>query len=620
MRDVHSIVREAEQNYVSGTVKLGKYVDFSMHDTIETIDAYLNSQHTSGKTDSLGREKPFFNIVTAAVNIWYRATDLDRKDIRIKADKRTNVASAFMADILLKEWMKEARFNVFLNQWGRALARYGSAVVKFVEKDGKLDASVISWNRLIVDPIDFTALPVIEKFYKTPDQLRQNELYDQDAVTALIEAQEERQTIDGHKKDNQANFIELFEVHGEMSVAVYKRAKGIEPTEEDETTYRQQMHVISYSQKKDGSYEDATLYCGYEKQSPYMITHLIEEDGRTLAIGAVEYLFDAQWMQNHSVKNMKDTLDLATKLVFQTADSKFIGRNVLSAIETGDILIHQPNMPLTQVNNSKPDIQAFQAFGDQWRALAQELSSTPDAIRGNTLPSGTPYSLGAILQQQANSLFEIMTENKGNHIEEMCRTFIIPHLKKKMDNAEEISAILDEQGIAQLDAMYVPVQAAKNYNKRTTQKMFDNIETLISGGEPEPLDPFNRQQEEQSVREEMAPLGNQRFFVPSDVSDKTWKESLKDLEWKVDVEVTNESVDKQAVLQTLSTVMQTLAGNPAVLQDPNMKMLFGEILKQTSVVSPIQLSSVSAQPAVAAPTPAPATGAPTGVAPVLPVR
>jgi hypothetical protein len=47
-----------------------------------------------------------------------------------------------------------------------------------------------------------------------------------------------------------------------------------------------------------------------ERKDPYMITHLIEEDGRTLSIGAVEYLFDAQWMQNHTVKNMKDLLDL----------------------------------------------------------------------------------------------------------------------------------------------------------------------------------------------------------------------------------------------------------------------------------------------------------------------
>src|ERR1700712_5519568 len=110
MPSVHEIVRDAERNYLSGNVTLGKYVEWSMHDTIATIDAYLNSKHTSGPTDALGRDKPFFNIVTAAVNIWYRATDIDRKDIRIMPDGADTVALAFLATVLLQRWMREARF------------------------------------------------------------------------------------------------------------------------------------------------------------------------------------------------------------------------------------------------------------------------------------------------------------------------------------------------------------------------------------------------------------------------------------------------------------------------------------------------------------------------------
>jgi len=138
-----------------------------MHDTVETIDAYLNSRHISGPKNSLGRDKPFFNIVTAACNIWWRATDLDRKDIRIIPDTASNVGVAFISTVRLQNWMKTARFGVFLNEWGRALSRYGSAVVKFVEQNGELVASVVPWNRFIADPVDFDAIPGIEKLYKT---------------------------------------------------------------------------------------------------------------------------------------------------------------------------------------------------------------------------------------------------------------------------------------------------------------------------------------------------------------------------------------------------------------------------------------------------------------------
>lgn len=569
---------------------MGEYVEWDMHNTIETIDAYLNSKHTSGPTDSKGREKPFFNIVTAAVNIWYRATDIDRKNIRILPDAVSNTALAFMATILLQNWMKEARFGTFLNEWGRALARYGSAVCKFVEKGGTLTASVIPWNRLIVDPIEFDALPRIEKIYMTPAQLRRVENYNQDLVDQLIEAQLSRKTLDGREQDNLTKFIELYEVHGELPIALLDD-DPYDASDSDWETYRQQMHVVSFIEGENGEYEDFTLYKGKERRDPYMITHLIKEDGRTLSIGAVEYLFDAQWMKNHTVKNMKDTLDIASKLIFQTSDATYNTKNVLSAIETGDILIHKVNEPLTQINNQKADIQAFQNFGIEWEKLAQTLTSTPDAMRGDTLPSGTPYSLGAYLGQQANSLFEIMTENKGLHIEDMMREYVIPHLKTKMDTTDEVVALLEENDIARVDAIYVKNFATKQVNNELK-------EMVLNGEFPTREDQAGMMQNATgNIKDQLQNiLGNQRFFKPSDLPNQTWKDLLKDLEWRLTVEVTNETTDKGAVLQTLSSLLQTLASNPLILQEPNARMLFGQILSETGKISPLQLSTV--QPSV----------------------
>jgi hypothetical protein len=573
---LHETIREAEDNYLHGYVQIGEYVEWDMHNTLETIDAYLNSKHISGEVDSLGRDKPFFNIVTAAANIWYRATDIDRKDIRILPDVSTNTALAFIATVHLQNWMKESRFGVFLNEWGRTLARYGSAVCKFVEKDGELTASVIPWNRMIVDPIDFDALPRIEKFYMTPAQLRKMEMYDQEVVERLIDSvRENRETLDGQNKDNQAKFIELYEVHGELPVALLKD----EPMDESDETwerYSQQMHVVTFTEVKSGEYQDFTLFRGKEAKDPYMLTHLIPEDGRTLAIGAVEHLFQAQWMVNHSMKNMKDTLDLASKLVFQTSDSTFLGRNVLTAIETGDIFIHKTNEPITRLANDKPDISASQNFSQIWQTIAQEITSTPDAIRGNTMPSGTPFSLAAYSGGQANSLFEMMTENKGLSIEDMMRTHILPHLKKRMDTADEIVATLDENMITELDAMYVPREAMRRYNEEAKKQM-------IEGSIPSP---YQADVMQGQVREEMATLGNKRFFKPDEIEETTWKQALKDFEMKAVVEVTNENNDKQAVLQTLATLYTATAATDPV----KANVILARILTETGVFSPIQMN------------------------------
>lgn len=586
---IFEVVRSAEDNYLNGTTKVSQYVNWSMHDTIDRIDAYLNSKHISGSQDSLGREKPFFNICTAASNIWYRATDIDRKDIRVLPSNSSQTTLAFVATVILHNWMKSAKFGIFLNEWGRTLARYGSAVCKFVEKDGELTAQVVPWNRLIADPINFNAIPTIEKLYLTPQELTKNKLYDKDQVEALINAQTTRKTLDGDQQDNQSKFIEVYEIHGEMPLAFLDE----DPEFSDDNKwdeYRQQMHTISYTKGEGEKFNDFCLYKGKEKKHTYMITHLIPEDGRTLSIGAVEHLFEAQWMVNHSEKNIKDTLDLASKLIFQTSDANYIGRNVLSAIETGDILIHKENMPLTNLNNSKADIQAFQAFKVDWQTQAGEITSTPDSIKGNTLPSGTPYSLGAYLGAQANSLFELMTENKGLDLETMMREYIIPHIKTKMDTKDEIVAILDDEQIAEIDAIYVPRESASRYNKEFK-------EDLLKGNVPSP---YQADVMEGKVRQDLSSLGNKRFFKVSEIEEKTWKKALEDFEMTVAIEVTNESVDKQAVLTTLSSLLQTIAANPAILQDPNAKMLFSRIVSESGVISPLSLSS-----AVNSPVPAP---------------
>lgn len=574
---IYELVRQAEQNDQQGNTLISKYVTFDMRENINKIEAYINSKHISGDTDSMGREKPFFNIVTGIVNIWFRATDIDRKNIRIKSTKAEDTIMAFLGTVHLNQWMRKANFGVFLNDWGRTLARYGSAVTKFVEKDGELYAEVIPWNRIIVDPIDFDANVKIEVLELTPSQLRKRVGYDKKQVEALIEATAIRTDMNGQNKDNKSGYIKLYEVHGELPESY------ITGKDKDDDTYTQQMHVVSFVQGNGSNdFDNFTLISGHEAKDPYMISHLIEEDGRSMAIGAVEHLFEAQWMMNHSVKAIKDQLDLASKLIFQTPDGSFVGQNALTAIESGDIMIHAMNQPITQVNNGSHDISSLQAFGQQWQQIAQNITSTPDALMGNNAPSGTAWRQVEALQQEAHSLFELMTENKGLAIEEMMRNYVLPFLKKKLNNADEVAATLDVHGIDKIDAKYIKNEAIRRENEKATN-------AILAGEQPEMDIPGAQAQ----IQGELDDMGGQRFYKPSDVS---WKKEFENFEWDVEVDVTGEASFSKEDMATLNTVLQTIAGNPMVLQDPNAKMVFNKILSLTGAVSPVELQSVPQTP------------------------
>lgn len=585
-KTIGDLVRKQESDFNSGKTIISKYVQLSLKEDLDKIDAYSNSKHVSGPVDSLGRPKPFFNIVTAAMNIWYRATDIDRANIKIRATKSSDHILSILYNVHLQEWMKTANFGVFLNQWGRTLAKYGSAILEFVEVDGKLVPSVLDWNTVIVDSVRLDNAPIIKKLYLTPAQLRKNKNYDKDAVDALLDTLTTRKTTGLINKDNKADFIELYEVHGELSLAQYKMAKGEEVKDEDDDVFFQQVHVVSFTkaqQIKDGKkYDDFTLYVGKE-DNPHMITHLIEEDGYILANGAVKSLFQAQQWVNHNEKAIRDQLDLASKLIFQTADETFVGKNALTSIEQGDILRHQPNMPLTQVANNSHDITALQNDQTNWKNQGMETTSTPDALRGNTMPSGTPAILAEQLAQQSSSLFEIMTENKGLYIEEMMTRFILPFLDKKMDTSEEIMATLSNEGIKEIDEMYIPNEAVRRYNEYAK-------ETILSGGIPSP---YNPQEAQQQVMDELKPMGNKRSFKPSDIPTVTWKKLFAGFKKRAEVEVTNEMHDKRTLLSDLNA---TLANVVKMGDVQNARLVLGKILEETSVMSPNELAQIQSAP------------------------
>ncbi len=587
LENIYSLVKRTEQNLNQGVpIRIGKYASHDHAEKISTIQAYLNNQHISGKYDSLEREKPFFNIIQAAVNTWYKATDIDRKHIRFRSPNSKQRMKAMIATILLRNWMIKEKFGIWLNKWGYGLSSYGSYVSKFVEREGQLYSEVVSWDRIICDAVDFENNIKIEKLYFTPDQLRQQP-YDPEAIEQAIEAfkngGEERQNLDEQDLDLKDEFIGVYEVHGKLPLYYLTKKEG------DETEYRQQMHALFIQQgKTDEDNVEITLFSGKEAKDPYYLTHLIEQDERALSIGAVESLFDPQWMVNHSAMQIKNQLDLASKLLTQTADKNFFGRNITTQVETGEVLIHEDGKPLTQVNNQSHDLPNIMNYLNQWKQLAREITGAHESVTGENMPSGTPFRLGALQNQEAMGLFDLMRENKGLHLENILRKYVLPYFKKTLKNSDEIIALLDGQELEEFDELALP----------------SNLESELRAGLMQGRIP-TKDELMQIVQESNGAMGNMRAIKPSNKNKKkTWAEYFKDFDLDdLDIEITGENRDKTAVLQTLGSVWQTMMTNPQgfqmMMQDKNARKVFNKILDEvgSDVLSPLQLTRQVALPA-----------------------
>ena len=574
-------VKELKDIHLSGAeTKLGEYTSYSLYDTTEKISAYLQSRHTSSPKDSQGRDKPFANIVTSAVQTRYRATDIDRKHISIKSAKSGKVIPAFLLNVILKEWMRKSNFGIFLNKWGMALAQYGSSVVKFTKANGKLEANVVPWNRLIVDPEDINQAPVIEFYNLTEGDLRTRG-YKKDVIDSLIDARTTRLTKGGEVVDNNKDFFRVYEVHGLMEQSYLT-------DNEDDKDFVQQMHVLCFEKNSNGDEAPFTLYRGKEERSPYKLTHLIPEDGRTLSIGTVEQLFDAQWLVNHNSKLIMDALEISSKWLVQTTDKRFAGSNSLD-FNSGTILSVEKGGELTAVNNQSVNTVPIQNSTQFWQSLGNNIVGVSEAMMGE-VKSGAAWRQTEAILQEAHSLFELMIENKALQLEEMIKEFVLPEIKKELDTEDEILAILDSQMVDKIDRMFIPNKAAKLANEKVLKNFLKNADKL-SIDEMQTMEQPDVATEESAIRKEMMNLGNQRFFKPSELGGTTWKELFKDIDEQVIIDILGEQLDTQNNITTLTTVMQTIAGNPAVLQDKNALLIFNKILEMTGAVSPLEISA-----------------------------
>ncbi len=591
-QNIQSLVRQAEESYNHGFIQKSDFVTFHPKADINKIEAYVHSKFVSGDVDELGREKPFFQTGIAKRNITYRATDIDRKNIRTKVTKLKQTLLGLLAKAHLQNWMKESDFGQFLNDWGLVLATYNSAVSKHIEQDGKLISKVVPWGTIICDFVDFENNPKIEKLWFTPAQLRQNENYDQDMVEQLISSKTTRKNFGGRQIDQKADYIEVYEVHLKETQAFYNYQIGEEGG--DDKNYYNQMYACSFNKSKGrGNYEDYTLFSGREKEDPYILASLIPSaDGSISLDGSIKNNFESQWMVNDTTKKIKDYLELALKMFWQTSDPNFEGKNTLINMDQGDVLKHAQNQPLTQLSN-RADITPGITFINQWETQGNQNAGISEAMAGEQPPSGTAWRQVQALLQESHSLFNLMRQNKGLAIERILNKFAAHYIQKKMDTTEEIMAELESYDIKQIDKAFVPKEAIRVANEQIKKD-------ILAGRITQSPDLGAI---ESQIQGKLNELGNNRFIRPSDISTKRWKDIFKDFKFMFECDPTSESEDTQSVMATFDTALKFIASLGGRPMTPTEELLFGKLMSQAGFISPIELSQVS-QPQLPTGTPA----------------
>lgn len=531
-------------------------------DILKKVEFYSNSQFITGSRDELGRDKPFDNIVNPAVNVAVRATDFDTKDIQLIPKAPNLAVKAMMLRKELKNWMEEANYSKYLNDEGEAECRYGGAITKITETKDELFFDVVDWFNIKVNQVNFADGAKIEIHYMTQLELnRKRKSWDGldknwDDIMELFEVEAKKK-----KGGKILNTIEVYEVEGE-----FPRECFLEDYEGDDDSYSLQKYFLIMSGKE----RQYVLYKEEIKKTAYEYNPFNPRNAIILGRGIVEDGFEPQkWVNDSRIKE-KDVMEMASKLIFKSDDPQ-IGENALTSYLTGDIIPLSEGKDITPLNTVSNAIPQFNNNVESWKGTYQSITSTFSAITGEEMPANTPLGALQIQNQEARSIFDYRREQRGIFHKRLVLERVIPFLVKRMSKSHVLNAQFSGEELKMIDndiAIY-------EVNNMLIDEILDG--KVVTSEDYD----FKKDEVVQKYQK-----GRDRRFI--DIPDNYY-DDLKD---SVMVVTTNEQFNKTAMLQSLSSVIQTVSQNPQILEHPMLSQVFGQMIEMSGIgISPTLLNA-----------------------------
>lgn len=524
-----SQIKQEIESYKNAQVEICEGYTYSQAKTIRRIMLYKNCTYPKGKLDSQGNYKYWFDIISPRRDSEIKNIDFDTKDIVLASDAQEDSGRLLIANASLKQFLKETGQAAKLNEAIERGTEWGNVVWKKIKGGYKL-----------IDLNNFMVLNQIAESLEDSDVIEKEIMYSGDLrkkigiwdnVTELINSA----SLDIHKTSPE---FYIYERNGEISEKDYYELSGKDGG--DESKYILCKVIVGGNQKDDP--KEVLFYDEIHKK-PYKEYHRGTFCNRWLRVGMYEILFDVQTRANEIGNQIARGLEWSAKTVFRSSD-RVIAQNILTDLQNGDIIKSQD---LAQVNTRMDGLDQLLADWNRLMQVADKLANSYEVVTGENLPSGTPFSLAALQNTNANKLFDFIREKLGIVFQDVIQDWILPDLLKHL-KAQDVLKLTADGGILE----------------RYYQMLIDDwyITNLIAFQPHSPEEgAILRDQKLQEL------LKNKETIVKLD------REMWKDFEPRVIVNIVGENYALASDLETLKTFI-------TLEQDPTRRTALIEIAMQ----------------------------------------
>lgn len=592
IQDIYSYTSDVIKEYKNSSknVDVVEGLSFSMYELIREFEFISSGHYISGDYDEDGQLRPFHDIITRILENQRTAEEIDTSDLKIVSDDPDFYRRALFIEKYNADWMYEKNIAQKINDAIETRGKNGGVLFKLCEYEDDIDIEITDWNAFAGDEADLiNGIKVITNFY-TPAKLieeAQERGWDMDMVTEAIELYAEADQEDSEyyeQRETTGKYVAVRELSGTLP-------KSYIDEEADEHEYSYQVHYLAGTEFTDstGVNKGKTLSSVELEQSPYYYLPYKKRGGnaKLLGIGMVERGKHAQVQTNRGAQNWKKAIDFASTHVLQSASKNLKGKNVLSGVKSGTIIKIDDQKPISGVDMSPQALQHLPLFMSSWQSQIDGSTGTT-AIgtgAGEKLPADLTYRLGAVLDQNAQSPFDLRREEMGIMLNRIWKERIIPFHISKIKNADHLNLKFNPDELRQIDF------------EITTKMADDAVLESYFAGEYNSISPTMKFQAMESDRASIIEGLNEdlqknksRRKIVNDMG-KQWRDYWDEANGKVYVEVTNERRKKGVQLESANNaMMQYLQFKPQFDADPEARKMLNDIV-QMAGLRPIDFSN-----------------------------
>lgn len=434
------IIEKEIKEFTEDQVEIFEGYNFSQYKLIRRIVYYQNQVYPKGKLDSHGNYKYWFDIISPRVDSEVKNIDFDTKNISVYSDSDTDSVRVLIANGALKEWLKNTGQGEKINEAVEMGSSWGNVVWKKI-KDGYKIADLRNLYVINQTAQTLKDSAVVERHILTQSDLREKAGVWKNIEEVITNCGGKlfSSTLSDNPKETENPHYEIFERNGEISEEDLLEAQGKNGGNKDKYILAK---IIVAGVKRGGTEKDIryVLYADKIPEMPYREYHRGRFQGRWFRLGMFELLMDIQTRSNEIGNQIARGLEWASKTIFRSKD-KVIAQNVLDDLTSGDIIRSED---LAQVEVRMQGLDQLIADWNRLMLLADKLTNAYEVVTGESLPSGTPFRLGALLNQNANKLFDFIREKLTIALQSVIEDWVLPDLLKHLKSQDILRITGDE--------------------------------------------------------------------------------------------------------------------------------------------------------------------------------